>query len=71
MYAYSSSDGHVLWQYDTAHEFATVNGVEAKGGGMGGSGPVVADGMLFVPSGYADLFGGPQRGNILLAFGVE
>jgi hypothetical protein len=35
---------------------------------MGGSGPVVAGGMLFVPSGYADLFGGNARGNVLLAF---
>jgi polyvinyl alcohol dehydrogenase (cytochrome) len=72
MYAYSTSDGHVLWQYDTAHEFATVNGVEARGGGLGGgAGPVVAEGKLFVTSGYADLFGGPQRGNVLLAFGFE
>lgn len=71
IYAYSTTDGHVLWQFDTAREFPTVNGVEAKGGGMGGSGPVAAEGMLFVPSGYSDLFGGAQRGNVLLAFGVE
>jgi len=51
MYAYSTADGHVLWQYDTAKEFTTVNGVPAKGGNMGSSGPVVAGGMLFVPSG--------------------
>ena len=60
-----------LWNYNTAKEFTTVNGVAAKGGGMSGSGPVVAEGMLFVPSGSADLFGGNQRGNVLLAFGVD
>ena len=71
IYAYSTADGRVLWQSDTAQEFNTVNGVAAKGGAMNGSGPVVAGGMLFVPSGYSDLFGGRGRGNVLLAFGVE
>ncbi|MGA2078989.1 MAG: hypothetical protein ABSH52_36395 [Terriglobia bacterium] len=68
MYAYSTVDGKVLWKFDTAKDFSTVNGVPAKGGNLGGSGPVVAGGMLFVPSGYADLFGGNARGNVLLAF---
>jgi polyvinyl alcohol dehydrogenase (cytochrome) len=45
--ALSSSDGHVLWEYDTVHEFDTVNGVAAKGGSMGAAGPVVAGGTLF------------------------
>jgi polyvinyl alcohol dehydrogenase (cytochrome) len=72
MFAYSTSDGHLLWQFDTAREFETVNGAEAKGGGFGGgAGPVAAEGMLFFCSGYADLFGGTQRGNVLLAFGVD
>jgi polyvinyl alcohol dehydrogenase (cytochrome) len=69
IYAYSTVDGHALWQYDTAKEFTTVNGAEAKGGNMSGPGPVVAGGMLLVPSGYSDLFGGTApRGNVLLAF---
>jgi polyvinyl alcohol dehydrogenase (cytochrome) len=71
MYAYSTVDGKVLWKYDTSKDFTTVNGVPAKGGNMGGSGPVVAGGMLFVPSGYADLFGGNARGNVLLAFSAN
>ena len=70
MYAYSTVDGHMLWQYDTNKEFATVNGVTAKGGSLNGSGPVVAGGLLYVPSGYADL-GNGSRGNVLLAFGVD
>jgi len=71
IYAYSTADGRALWQYDTAKEFTSVNGAVAKGGNMGGSGPVVAGGLLLVPSGYADLFGGSARGNVLLAFGAN
>jgi polyvinyl alcohol dehydrogenase (cytochrome) len=70
MYAYSTADGHLLWQFDTNKAFSTVNGVLANGGSLNGSGPVVSGGMLYVPSGYSDL-GGGIRGNILLAFGVQ
>jgi polyvinyl alcohol dehydrogenase (cytochrome) len=71
IYAYSTAEGHVIWQYDTAKEFPTVNKVAAKGGNIGAAGPVVAGGLLFVPSGYADLFGGNARGNVLLVFGPD
>ncbi len=70
VYAYSTDDGHSLWQFDTAHEFPTVNGVEARGGAINAAGPVVAGGMLFVPSGYSEL-GNGARGNVLLAFSVK
>jgi polyvinyl alcohol dehydrogenase (cytochrome) len=70
MYAYSTNDGHMLWQFDTNQEFSTVNGAAARGGSLNGSGPIVSGGMLYVPSGYADL-GGGSRGNVLLAFGVQ
>ena len=36
---------------------------------MSGPGPAIADGMVFVNSGYGGLGGRP--GNVLLAFGVE
>jgi polyvinyl alcohol dehydrogenase (cytochrome) len=69
MRAYSTRDGKVLWQYDTAHPFTTVNGVEAKGGALNGPGPTIAGGTLFVTSGYAGLSGrGAGAGNVLLAF---
>jgi len=72
VYAFSTIDGKSLWQYNTNKEFETVNGVQAKGGSIGGgAGPVVAGGMVFVASGYADLFGGPARGNVLLMFAAE
>jgi polyvinyl alcohol dehydrogenase (cytochrome) len=66
----SSSDGHMLWEYNTLHDFDTVNRVAARGGSMGAPGPVVAGGLLFVPSGYVGVRNGAP-GNVLLVFGVE
>jgi polyvinyl alcohol dehydrogenase (cytochrome) len=68
IYAFSTSDGHAIWNFDTAREFETVNGAEARGGNINAAGPVVAGGMVFVSSGYSDL-GNGVRGNVLLAFG--
>jgi polyvinyl alcohol dehydrogenase (cytochrome) len=70
VFAYSTADGKALWQFDTSREFETVNGVAAKGGNINAAGPVVAGGMLFVPSGYSEL-GNGVRGNVLLAFGAR
>jgi polyvinyl alcohol dehydrogenase (cytochrome) len=67
--AYAAKDGSILWQFDTNREYDTVNGVKARGGSMDGGGPVVADGMLYLNSGYGGLIGLP--GNVLLAFGLE
>jgi polyvinyl alcohol dehydrogenase (cytochrome) len=67
--AYSTKDGSIIWDFDTNREFQTVNGVPAKGASMIGPGPVIADGMVYVNSGYIG-FGG-RAGNVLLAFGVE
>jgi polyvinyl alcohol dehydrogenase (cytochrome) len=68
--AYSTRDGKVLWEYDTAREFTTVNGVKANGGSMSNSGPAIVDGRLFVNSGYSH-HGGILPGNVLLAFSLE
>jgi polyvinyl alcohol dehydrogenase (cytochrome) len=67
--ALSTSDGQVIWQFNMAREFKTVNGVAAKGGSMGGPGPTIANGILYVPSGYA-AFGGGLPGNVLLALSL-
>jgi polyvinyl alcohol dehydrogenase (cytochrome) len=67
--AYSAEDGKVLWEYDTAHDFQTVNGVKAKGGAIDGPGTLVIKGMVFVNSGYSRFGGLP--GNVLLAFAPE
>jgi polyvinyl alcohol dehydrogenase (cytochrome) len=68
--ALSTTDGHVLWEFDTAREFDTVNKVKARGGTMAAPGPTIAAGMLLVGSGYG-VFGSDQPGNVLLAFSVE
>jgi polyvinyl alcohol dehydrogenase (cytochrome) len=66
----AASDGSVLWQFNTAQEFKTVNGVDSRGGSMGGPGATVVSGMVYVPSGYV-MFGGAMPGNVLLAFAAE
>lgn len=67
--ALSSSTGRVVWEYNTAMDYQTVNGVAAKGGSMGAPGPIVSGGMLFVSSGYVGVKNG-MPGNVLLAFGI-
>ena len=67
--AFSTQDGRVLWDFDTARIYETVNGVKANGGSLDGAGPVVSGGMVFVNSGYSKNGGVP--GNVLLAFAVE
>ncbi|HEX4637227.1 MAG TPA: PQQ-binding-like beta-propeller repeat protein [Rhizomicrobium sp.] len=67
--AYDTSDGKVLWSADTGGDFATTNGVKAHGGSMIGPGPAIADGMLYVNSGYGSH--GGRGGNVLLAYGLE
>ncbi|MCJ2185581.1 outer membrane protein assembly factor BamB family protein [Novosphingobium beihaiensis] len=62
--------GAQLWQFDTAQDFTTVNGVPAKGGAMsGGAAPVADRGQLIVSSGYG--FVSKMPGNVLLVFEVE
>jgi len=67
--AYSTTDGRVVWDFDTAREFTTVNGVSGHGGAINGPGATAAGGMLFVNSGYGFL--GQMPGNVLLAFAPE
>jgi len=67
--AYSTTDGAVLWSFDTVHDFATVNAVAARGGAIDVGGPAIAQGMVLTTSGNGTW--GGQRGNVLLAFGVR
>jgi polyvinyl alcohol dehydrogenase (cytochrome) len=66
---YSTADGKVVWEFDTAQEFKTVNGETARGGAMDGPGPTIAGGMLYAGAGYGAWGGLP--GNVLLAFSVD
>ena len=66
---YSPLTGEILWDADTAREFDTVNGKPAHGGSLDVAGPAVANGMVFVNSGYGQYGGMP--GNVFLAFSVN
>jgi polyvinyl alcohol dehydrogenase (cytochrome) len=69
MRAFSTTDGGIIWEFNTAREFETVNNVKAKGGSIDAAGPVIADGLLLTNSGYALWKGMP--GNVLLAFSAK
>jgi polyvinyl alcohol dehydrogenase (cytochrome) len=69
MRAFATEDGEVVWDFDTTKDYATVNGIQAKGGSLDGPGPVIVGGMMFVNSGYPRNGGMP--GNVLLAFAPE
>ena len=67
--AYSSATGDVIWDFDAARDFDTVNGQKAHGGSFDGGGAAVSGGMVYVYSGYGQWGGVP--GNVLLAFSVD
>ena len=58
--AYSTIDGKILWDYDTAKEFQTKNAVRASGGPLDHGGATIVNGTVYVNS-----------GNTLLAFSVD
>jgi polyvinyl alcohol dehydrogenase (cytochrome) len=69
MRAYNATDGKVLWEFATARDFETVNGVKARGGSINGPGATIVNGMVYTTSGYGNF--GQMAGNVLLAFGVQ
>jgi polyvinyl alcohol dehydrogenase (cytochrome) len=64
--AYATDTGRIIWDYDTAHQFQTINSVPGHGGAMDVGGPVVVDGMVFAISGHGQR--GMVSGNVLIAF---
>jgi polyvinyl alcohol dehydrogenase (cytochrome) len=64
--AYSTVNGQVIWDEDTAREYDAVNGGKAQGGSLDVTGPVIAGGWMYVMSGYG-IWGGVP-GNALLAY---
>jgi polyvinyl alcohol dehydrogenase (cytochrome) len=67
--AYSTTDGKIVWDFDTIRAYDTVNGVAARGGSIDGPGPAIGGGLVLVNSGYPTAGGTP--GNVLLAFSVD
>jgi polyvinyl alcohol dehydrogenase (cytochrome) len=65
---YATSNGAIVWDFDTGQAFDGVNGVKAKGGAIDMGGQTIADGMLVVNSGTTPL---QHPGNALLVFTVD
>jgi polyvinyl alcohol dehydrogenase (cytochrome) len=66
--AYAADDGKIIWDFDTARSFDSVNSVRAAGGSLDVGGPVIAEGLVAVVSGYPGF--GAMAGNALLVFGL-
>ena len=65
---YETKTGAIVWDFDTAQEFKSVNGVKTRGGSINSMAPVIAGGALYITSGYS---GAAMPGNALLAFSVD
>jgi len=65
--AFDAQTGELLFQFDTARVYRTLNGVPGSGGSIDNASIVAAHGLLFVNSGYG-LIGGQTPGNVFLAF---
>jgi polyvinyl alcohol dehydrogenase (cytochrome) len=65
---YATTNGAILWDFDTVRTFETVNGVPGRGGSLNVGGPAIAGGMLVVNSGYVS---NGMPGNVLLMFSVD
>jgi polyvinyl alcohol dehydrogenase (cytochrome) len=66
IYILEGDTGERLFEYDSAREFESVNGVEAKGGAIDSHSIAAGSGMVFIGSGYGSFRQIP--GNVLLAF---
>ena len=67
--AYSTIDGKITWDFDTARDFAAINGVKASGGSLDQGGATIVNGVIYINSGYGQHMG--QPGNVLLALSVD
>ena len=63
-------NGNVIWSFNTRQRFDSVNGVIAIGGSIGAPGPTIANGMVYVASGYPGFQNGTP-GNVILAFSAD
>jgi polyvinyl alcohol dehydrogenase (cytochrome) len=64
---FDAATGEVLFKFDTARQFDTLNGIPGKGGAIDNASIVAANGYVFLNSGYG-LLGGQTPGNVFLAF---
>jgi polyvinyl alcohol dehydrogenase (cytochrome) len=64
---FNAATGELLFQYDTARSYDTINGIPASGGAIDNASIVAANGYVFLNSGYG-LLGNQTPGNVFLAF---
>ena len=64
---FDAATGALLFKYDTARDYDTLNAVPGKGGAIDNASIVAANGYVFVNSGYG-LMAGQTPGNVFLAF---
>ena len=75
LFAIQSTNGELLWKYNTAVQITDVYGREGQGGTIDASGPIPAGDQVFLNSGYStfggsnEFHGGP--GNTLFVFGLK
>jgi polyvinyl alcohol dehydrogenase (cytochrome) len=66
--AFDADSGEILWEVNTVQEYGDINGVRGFGGAIEADGPVIANGSVYVTSGYEKW--GEQPGNMLLVYGL-
>jgi polyvinyl alcohol dehydrogenase (cytochrome) len=70
VYAFDAANGKTLWLYDTARTVQSVNGVAGHGGSIATVGVTVANGQIYVGSGYNQWTPSFMLGNVLFAFSL-
>jgi polyvinyl alcohol dehydrogenase (cytochrome) len=69
VYALDPATGEPFWRFDSARRFTTLLGRETRGGGIQGAGGLLlANGLLYVSSGYGQA---ERPGNALIALAPE
>jgi len=66
--AYSTTNGSIVWDVDTAQTYETANGVPGRGGSLNVGGPAISNGTVIINSGYVQ---NGMPGNVLLAYTVD
>lgn len=66
---FDTENGDILWEENTRRSFGEVNGIPATGGSIEMDGPVIADGNLYITSGYEKWNETP--GNVLLVYSLN
>lgn len=69
LFAHDARTGELVWELNTVQDYATINGVAARGGSIDATGPVLSGDYMIVSSGYATFSQMP--GNAVLVFRVR